>query len=174
MTSGFKQQLPATVRRAGPADAGALVALCVEHARYERAAYDPNGKAARLEQVLSGASSRLTVWVAEANGTAVGYVSATNEFSTWSVSEFLHMDCLFVREGYRGLGVGAMLMATLVGYARKRGYAEIQWQTPDWNTDAERFYRREGGLAQRKFRFSLAVVASAGRDGSFSAPASSS
>jgi Acetyltransferase (GNAT) family. len=28
---------------------------------------------------------------------------------------------------YRGLGIGAMLMATLVGYAREWGYAEIQW-----------------------------------------------
>lgn len=174
MTSGFKQQLPATVRRAGPADAGALVVLCAEHARHERAAYDPEGKAARLERVLSGASSRLTAWVAEANGTAIGYVSATDEFSTWSASDFLHMDCLFVREGYRGMGVGAMLLATLVGFARERGYAEVQWQTPGWNTEAERFYRREGALAQGKLRFSLAVVASAGRDGSFSVPASSS
>jgi GNAT superfamily N-acetyltransferase len=159
MMAGIRQQLPWTVRRAGPVDVGTLVALCAEHARYERAAYDPNDKAARLERVLSQEPSRLTAWVAEVDGTAIGYVAATSEFSTWSASDFLHMDCLFVREGYRGLGVGAALMATLVVFARERGYAEVQWQTPDWNTEAERFYRREGALAQGKLRFSLAIVA---------------
>ena len=159
MMSGFKQQLPWTVRRAGSADVGILVDLCAEHARYERAAYDPNGKATRLERVLSEEPSRLTAWVAEADGRAIGYVAATSEFSTWSASEFLHMDCLFVREGYRGLGVGAALMATLVGFGRERGYAKVQWQTPDWNTEAERFYRREGALVQGKLRFSLTIAA---------------
>jgi GNAT superfamily N-acetyltransferase len=57
------------------------------------------------------------------------------------------------------MGVGAALMAALVSFARERGYAEVQWQTPDWNTEAERFYRREGALAQAKLRFSLALVA---------------
>ena len=89
------------MRQVGPVDAGALVVLCAEHARYERAGYDPNGKSALLERVLSGEPPRLAAWVAEANGTAVGYVAATSEFSTWSASDFLHMDCLFERDGYR-------------------------------------------------------------------------
>jgi GNAT superfamily N-acetyltransferase len=159
MMSGFKQPPPWMVRRAGPMDVDALVVLCAEHARYERAVYDPDGKAAPLERALSEAPPRLTAWVAEAGGTAIGYVTATSEFSTWSARDFLHMDCLFVREGYRGMGVGAALMAALVSFARERGYAEVQWQTPDWNTEAERFYRREGALAQAKLRFSLALVA---------------
>jgi GNAT superfamily N-acetyltransferase len=161
MMSEFKQ--PWTVRRIGPVDAGTLVDLCAEHARYERVAYDPNGKTALLESVLSEQPSRLTAWVAEADGRAIGYVAATSEFSTWSAGDFLHMDCLFVREGFRGTGVGAGLLATLVGFARERGYTEIQWQTPDWNVEAERFYRREGARAQGKLRFSLAIVASEDR-----------
>ncbi|WP_140654867.1 GNAT family N-acetyltransferase [Rhodanobacter glycinis] len=173
MMSGFKQHLPWMVRRAGLQDAGTLVILCAEHARYERAPYDRAGKAALLERVLSDEPSRLTVWLAEANGKAIGYVTATSEFSTWSASDFLHMDCLFVREGCRGMGVGAALLATLVGFAHERGYAEVQWQTPDWNTEAERFYRREGALAQCKLRFSLAIGASEGGGESFSVTPSS-
>lgn len=158
--SGSKQHLPWMVRRGGPQDVGTIVVLCAEHAQYERAAYDRVGKAALLERVLSEESSRLRVWLAETNEEVIGYVTATSEFSTWSASEFLYMDCLFVREGCRGMGVGAALLATLVEFAREQGYAEVQWQTPDWNTEAERFYRREGALAQRKLRFSLAIGAS--------------
>jgi GNAT superfamily N-acetyltransferase len=146
------------VRRAGAVEAGVLVAMCGEHARYERAAYDPTGKAGLLEKALSGRNPRLLAWIAEAKGTAIGYAAATPDFSTWSANHFLHMDCLFVREGHRGRGVGAAMMDVLVDFARQTGYSQLQWQTPDWNTDAERFYLRRGAAVLGKLRFTLQVT----------------
>ncbi len=34
---------------------------------------------------------------------------------------------------------------------------EVQWQTPDWNTNAVRFYLRLGAQASNKTRFKLAI-----------------
>ena len=143
------------IRRVLPEDIGVLVALCSEHANFERAAYDAVGKAARLSQALFAAPPRLYAWVAVVHGNAVGYATASPEYSTWSAGEYLHMDCLFVQSERRDIGIGAALMASVMELAREHGYAEVQWQTPNWNVEACRFYRRHGGVDQEKLRFVL-------------------
>jgi GNAT superfamily N-acetyltransferase len=95
--------------------------------------------------------------VAVVDGDLVGFATAAPEYSTWSGAEYLHMDCLYVQAELRGIGIGAALMASVLQLARERGYAEIQWQTPSWNVDASRFYRRHGGIAQKKCRFVLRI-----------------
>jgi GNAT superfamily N-acetyltransferase len=152
----MKTEAPAcVVRRVGRQDMAALVAMCDEHARYERAPGLPAGVAGRLEQALFATPPRLQAWIAEAHGELLGYATASTEFSTWQAREFMHMDCLFVRGGRRGAGIGASLLAAVIAVARHAGCAEIQWQTPDWNTDAARFYRRTGAIEKPKRRFFL-------------------
>lgn len=143
------------VRRARKGDLNELVSLCAEHAEYERAYYDPVGKAERLEQTLFVRSPRIHAWVATNSDVLVGYATAAAEFSTWTTRDYLHMDCLFVRDGQRGAGVGAALLQAVLCFAREHGYPEVQWQTPAWNLDAARFYRRNGALDSGKLRFAI-------------------
>jgi GNAT superfamily N-acetyltransferase len=138
-------------------DIAALVAMCGEHAAYERASFDVDGLPARLERALFAQPARLAGWIAEA-GESVGYLTATREFSTWRAREFLHMDCLYVREGHRGAGIGERLFEALREHARATGIDEIQWQTPHWNRDAARFYRRLGAAEAAKLRYRLQVM----------------
>lgn len=145
------------VRPVSRRDLAALVILCGEHAHHERAAHAPAGMAEGLARALFATPPRLHAWVAEAGGELLGYATATTEFSTWQAREFLHMDCLFVREGRRGDGIGVSLMAAVIAAARRTGCAEIQWQTPDWNIDAARFYRRAGAIEKAKRRFFLVL-----------------
>jgi len=145
------------IRPAGPADAEALSVLCALHAAYERAPFDPVGHAARLAGALSASPPRIAVQVADRSGELVGFVSVTEEFATWTARPFLHMDCLFLREGYRGSGLGRRLVATVIDAARRHGVTAIQWQTPTWNDDAKRFYARLGAVATDKTRYTLAV-----------------
>jgi hypothetical protein len=49
-------------------------------------------------------------------------------------------------------------MDSVVQMARQRGLGEMQWQTPQWNADASRFYRRRGASEQVKLRFALDVT----------------
>lgn len=100
---------------------------------------------------------RLHGWFARADGQVLGYATASCEFSTWAARDYLHMDCLYVRESARNRGVGADLLQAVVDRARRLGLAELQWQTPDWNVDAIRFYRRHGAVAKGKQRFVLAL-----------------
>jgi GNAT superfamily N-acetyltransferase len=145
----------AVIRVATEHDLPYLIVLCAEHACHERADYDAAGKAAALGRALSGTAPRARAWIGEFAGVVVGYATAAAEFSTWDACEYLHMDCLFVRADLRGHGIGAALLRAVREYARRAGYARIEWQTPTWNADASRFYRRAGAIGAGKERFRL-------------------
>ncbi|MEV0174352.1 GNAT family N-acetyltransferase [Streptomyces sp. NPDC050803] len=148
------------VRRALPADLPEVVLLVAEHAVYEKAEPPGDGLEGRLERLLFGAGEpRLRCLVAELgeSGPVVGYATCSAEVSTWDGAEYLHMDCLFLRDGHRGLGLGALLMDAVRAEGRALGLDQVQWQTPVWNEGAIRFYERLGARAKEKRRFFLPV-----------------
>jgi GNAT superfamily N-acetyltransferase len=146
-----------TVRVARLDDVDNLVELCAEHAAFERSPFEADGKADRLRAALFGSTPVLRAWVATVKDEVVGYATVTEDFSTWEAAPFLHIDCLFVRPGYRNGGVGAALLKAAVQYASERDLHEVQWQTPAWNSDACRFYLRHGATTHDKARFCLQI-----------------
>ena len=128
-----------------------------EHARFERA----DRPSARLAELLPGLlfspQPRLYAIVAESPTGLIGYATASLELSSWRAAEYLHMDCLYLREAARGAGTGSMLLAGIVGVAQALGAPEVQWQTPSWNAAAIRFYERAKATSQVKHRYSLPV-----------------
>ena len=62
-----------------------------------------------------------------------------------------------MREEARSQGIGAALMDHVKAEAKKLGCEVIQWQTPEFNTRAIKFYKRIGGKALKKERFFWAV-----------------
>ena len=85
------------VRRAATGDIDALLRLMRAHADYERAAVPPVATHEALHRAAFGEWPALLAWVASVDGAAIGYLTATRDFSTWRCAPFLHMDCLFVR-----------------------------------------------------------------------------
>lgn len=146
---------PFLIRAASPEDIEALVELCAEHAAYEDSRYDSRGKKERLSSALFSASPRLYAWVVEWDRKLVGFATATQEFSTWDAASFLHMDCLYLREEVRSLGIGRLLLREAAGLALKLGCLIMQWQTPAWNLRAINFYQRVGADTKQKIRFYL-------------------
>jgi GNAT superfamily N-acetyltransferase len=146
--------IPHAVRRAEPSDLEALILLCSEHAAFEQASFDSTGKLESLKDAMFGDGAKLNAWVAVVGTHLAGYATATVNFSTWSAAPFLYMDCLFVRAIHRNAGIGASFLAAVRRFAKEQGLNEVQWQTPAWNSDACRFYRRNGGTELPKIRFS--------------------
>jgi GNAT superfamily N-acetyltransferase len=146
------------VRRVRTNEIDKLVSLCAEHAQFERAPpVDISVLAARLKVALFAEPVRLYAWVVPLKDELVGYASVTPEFSTWSGHSYWHMDCLYVSAHLRGLGLGRHLMQSVCTEAAERNIMELQWQTPQWNGDAQRFYSRLGASMQLKARFTLKV-----------------
>ena len=147
------------VRHARPADLPRIVELIAEHAAYEKGTPPAPGLDRRLDALLFGVPEpRLRCLVAELpGGEVVGYATCAPEISTWDGAEYLHMDCLFLRDGHRGLSLGPLLTDAVAAEARALGLTEVQWQTPAWNEGAIRFYDRLGARAKEKLRYFLPV-----------------
>lgn len=143
------------VRSATGEDAQDMLPLIRSHAAYEHGRASISASA--LRSALDSTPAALAAWIAIQGRTPVGYASATVDFSKWTGRSFLYLDCLFVQDRCQGLGVGTRLLAAVRAAAADRGLTEIQWQTPDWNEDAIRFYRREGASCLPKARFSLSM-----------------
>ncbi|WP_405700407.1 GNAT family N-acetyltransferase [Streptomyces sp. NBC_00069] len=148
------------VRPARPEDLPRLVELVHEHVAYEKSAPRPADLADRLGPQLFAEGARLWVLLAEApDGSVAGYAACSAEFAFWDARHYLHMDCLYLAEEARGHGLGAALTDGVAGLARELGLDQVQWQTPDWNEGAIRFYDRLGATGAPKRRYTLPVPA---------------
>jgi L-amino acid N-acyltransferase YncA len=143
------------IRRARPEDMDALIALCAEHAAYERADYQPAGKAQRLAAFLFADSPRVHCLVLEdRDGRLLGYATYTLEFSTWDAEHFFHVDCLYLRDAARNRGVGWLFGKRIAQEMVDLGVPSMQFQTPPFNTPAIRIYEAMGASRKDKVRFS--------------------
>src|ERR1700722_2716805 len=104
-----------------------LIPLLEEHAIYERAEYNRKDKRERLAAELFKADSRLKILVVEIGEKIQGYCSYTIDYSTWSAARFLHMDCLFIREEFRGLGIGSAIIKKMMIAAKENDCVNLQW-----------------------------------------------
>ena len=144
------------IRSAKPSDLAQLIQLCIEHAQYERADIGNGPSEVALYAALFGTPPRLLAWVAANDrDELVGFASATLDFATWTAREFVHMDCLFICEHARGSGLGGALVEAVIDAARALGVTQLQWQTPNWNESARRFYARLGASSRDKARYTL-------------------
>ncbi|MFI5830865.1 GNAT family N-acetyltransferase [Streptomyces sp. NPDC051578] len=146
------------VRAARVEDLPRIVELVHEHVAYEKSHPRAPGLEARLGAALFADGARVWVLLAETpQGEVVGYAACSEEFSFWDGRHYLHMDCLYLAEAARGHGLGGALMDAVTGLARERGLGHVEWQTPDWNEGAIRFYDRLGATGRPKRRYSLLV-----------------
>jgi len=82
-------------------------------------------------------------FVAEIDGEIAGMSIYYYTYSTW-VGKSLYLEDLYVLPDYRNRGIGAALLRKTVAVAQDTGCNRMRWQVLDWNTEAQRLYRRLG------------------------------
>ncbi|SHH16867.1 GNAT family N-acetyltransferase [Geodermatophilus nigrescens] len=132
---------PLTARRAGPGDAGVVLALVREIAAHEGDVSDVRSTAGTWAAMLDRPD--VLVLLAERAGEPVGYVSAVRRLHLWLGTDVLALDDLFVRDGHRDAGVGRFLMTELARLATAEDLV-VRWEVRVDNTAAQRLYRRLG------------------------------
>jgi len=147
------------VRPIEPCHLDALLALCREHAAYEKADFHENGQVERWRTALFADEAALHGWIATDDGEPCGYMTVTIDFATWNAAPFAYMDCLYLREDYRGLGLGRVFLEQLCEFAVANRCGRAEWQTPPDNDLGIGFYQRMGARAVPKARFRYDAVA---------------
>ena len=136
----------ATVRPATPADVPELVAMIHELAEYERARHEVEATDEHLHRTLFAERPAVFAHVAEVDGAVAGMAIWFLNYSTWLGAHNLYLEDLFVRPEHRGTGTGRLLLQTLAGVCRERGYQRLEWWVLDWNP-ARGFYAAIGAEA---------------------------
>ncbi|UII77791.1 GNAT family N-acetyltransferase [Flagellimonas sp. HMM57] len=143
------------IRFARPDDVEAIIDLCEAHAIYEQSSYIRNGKNSKLKKDLFGKKKKLYCLVVESNDELIGYATYMKQYATWSANDYIYIDCLFLKELARGMGVGKKLMQRIKVEGEQMGCRRMEWQTPYFNQSAIKFYNQIGASSKTKERFFL-------------------
>lgn len=71
----------------------------------------------------------------------------TYRLATFSGRRVMYLEDLFVREKFRGQGVGGLLFKETERLAKELDCCKIEWKCLAWNENAKSFYSRHGGVS---------------------------
>lgn len=146
---------PVHIRAVNGVELPQLLKLCALHAAYEQLPFQLNGQVNRLAEDLFSQTPKLYCFVAIHDQELVAYATYMKQYATWEAKEYLYLDCLFVKEEVRSEGIGELLMERVKQESEKLACYLIQWQTPEFNKRAMKFYYRMGAESKTKERFFL-------------------
>jgi GNAT superfamily N-acetyltransferase len=98
----------------------------------------------------SGPAPKFRVLIAEWEGQTAGFALFFGFYSIWVGKPGLFLGDLFVRQQYRGRGIGQALLARVARIARDEGCYGVRWEVLNWNTPAIEFYRSFGAKMQNE------------------------
>lgn len=129
------------IRTAVKEDCPRLLELINELAVYEKA---PEEVTVTIDEFIDAGFGQKPVWkafVAEENGTIIGFALFYTRYSTWKGCR-LYLEDFIVTEDYRGKGVGKILFEKVIEEAKNNNYNGMTWQVLDWNEPAINFYNK--------------------------------
>ena len=132
------------IRPARRGDEELILGLIQELADFERLAHEVSATPELLAASLFGPEPAAEVVIAQLDGQTAGFALFFRNFSTFLGRSGLYLEDLYVRERYRGQGIGRALLEHLNGLARERGYGRMEWSVLDWNARAIGFYQSLG------------------------------
>ena len=131
------------IRPATVTDAPLLLKFIRELAEYER---QPNAVVIKEDTLIKDgfeSQPKFRALIADWGGQAIGYALFFGFYSSWK-GPGIFLEDLFVREAFRGRGIGRALLAEVARVARQEGSVGIRWEVLDWNESAIKFYKSLG------------------------------
>lgn len=98
-----------------------------------------------------GEKPRFRALIAEWHRHPAGYALFFEYYSTWS-GRGLFLEDLFVRESFRGRGIGKALLAEVARIAVDERCYGIHWEVLDWNEKAIEMYKHLGAIFRDQWR----------------------
>jgi GNAT superfamily N-acetyltransferase len=117
-----------------------------ELAQYERMEQEAVASEDDIAEALFGKNPHVWCHLVESDGDPVGFALWTLNYSTFQGAHGLYLEDLYVREDFRGRGLGVALMKELATLCVQRGYGRFQWCVLNWNEPSIAFYRSIGAV----------------------------
>ena len=139
------------IRRATVHDAALLRTMIRELAEFEQELQWVTIREEDLARDGFGEHPRFRALVGEWAGQPAGYALFFDYFSTWT-GRGLFLEDLFVREKFRGRGIGRALLAEVARIAVDEHCYGIHWEVLDWNEKAIALYKALGADFRDQWR----------------------
>ena len=132
------------LRAATRDDVPLILSFIRELAEYEKLLDQVVADEAIILRALFEAPVQAEVVIAEHEGEAAGFALFFHNFSTFRGKRGLYLEDLFVRQAFRGYGIGKALLQRLAQIAIERDCARFEWSVLEWNKPAIGFYQSLG------------------------------
>ena len=135
------------IRPATMQDACGWIDLLNALTDYEKLDRPDSDAVVRLINDAFGDTPRFTTWLAVSGDEPIGYCVFFETYSTILARPTLFLEDLFVREDYRGKGVGKGIWNQLEQEVVRRGCGRMEWACLAWNKLGIDFYEQRGAQA---------------------------
>lgn len=134
-------------RMAQAGEAGLILDFIKELAVYEKLLHEVVATEADIVETLFGENPKAFCVLCEIDDKAVGFCLCFYNYSTFQGRPGIYIEDLYVREEYRGMGIGKGFFKFIAQKALEEKCGRIQWWVLDWNEPSIEFYKRLGAEA---------------------------
>jgi GNAT superfamily N-acetyltransferase len=127
------------IRQAVAADVSLLWEMIVEFATFEKLREHVTVTEESLRRDGFGTNRRFQAMILEWDGAVAGYAMTYPFYSSFA-GPGLFLEDIYVREPFRGKGIGKAVMAEVGAMALREGYWGVRWEVLNWNQPAIDFY----------------------------------
>ena len=96
-------------------------------------------------------NNKADVLIANYYGKPVGMALYFYTYSTFLGKIGIYLEDLYVKEKYRGKGIGKLLINNLAKICLDNGYGRLEWSVLDWNKPSIDFYESLGAKPQTEW-----------------------
>lgn len=86
----------------------------------------------------------LHILKAEMDGKSIGLAAYYYQLVSFPAKKVLYLEDIFVRESYRGKGIGNLFLKKLEEIARENNCLKMTWKCLGWNQNSRSFYEHIG------------------------------
>ncbi|MHC5228735.1 N-acetyltransferase family protein [Enterococcus sp. LJL99] len=131
------------IRFAVEKDIPLILTLIKELADYEKLLHEVVATEEILRKSLFQ-DKKAEVIIGEIDGIPISFALFFSNFSTFLGKPGLYLEDLYVKEAYRGRGIGKRMLAFLAEIVLKRDYGRLEWWCLDENQPSIEFYKKMG------------------------------